>query len=571
MNDLSDAVEQLTRGMETLERRVSALEASRRPVSAVAARPVLSAPAASAPERLSPAGGSGIFAILGKAMLGIAGAYLLRAAVQSGALPRWPVIAVSIAYALVWLIPATRVPAKAWFASAAWAGTSALILIPMLWELTLRFRFLPSGAAAGILVAFVLAASALAWKRHFTAVAGMANAAASLAALVLAVASRDLTPFLFALLAMAIVSEVAAARHRSLRVRPVVAAAADLAVFALIWIYSGPAGVHTEYPAIGAPLLLVFAPALLCIYGASAAAQTLLLRRGISFFETAQALSAALLTVWTILVFWPGHGPVVLGVLCLIASAAGYAVAFAWFGRVHAWRNYHVYATGSLALLLAGCFLSLPPGCLPLCTGLASVALVGLAERTAHDTLQFHGLALLAGAAVSSGLFVYVGHAMAGASPAAPGWIVSLVCVSAILCYAGVPRSGLDAWSRGTLHLLFAGLALGASAALLVWILVRIAALGVAPGVEHIAVSRTVVGCATALALAWCGSRWQRRELVWLAWVVLASTACKLLFEDLRHGHLGFTAVSIFLYAVTLLLIPRLLHKGSKTVNSSPG
>ena len=62
-------------------------------------------------------------------------------------------------------------------------------------------------------------------------------------------------------------------------------------------------------------------------------------------------------------------------------------MAFAWFGRVHAQRNYHVYATGSLALLLAGCFLSLPPGWLALCTALAAVALVSLAARTAQEAL----------------------------------------------------------------------------------------------------------------------------------------------------------------------------------------
>ncbi len=569
MDDLSDAVERLTQGMETLERRVSALENSDRTTSAAAAQPAPSTPAAASPERPSPTVSSGGFSVLGKAMLGIAGAYLLRAAVQSGSLPRWPVIAVSMGYAFVWLIPATRVPAKAWFASAAWAGTSALILIPMLWELTLRFRFLPSATAAGILVAFVVAASALAWKRHFAVVAGIADATASLAALVLAVASRDLTPFLFALVAMAVVGEVAAARYRSLRVRPVVAAAADIAVFGLIWIYSGPAGTHADYPDIAAPLLLLFAPALLCIYGASAAAQTLLLRRGISFFETAQALAAALLTVWTVLVFRPGHGVTVLGGLCLIASAAGYAAAFAWFGRMHAQRNYHVYATGSLALLLAGCFLSLLPGWLPLCTGLAAVACVGLAGRTAHDTLQFHGLALLAAAAFSSGLFVYIGRAMVGTSPAAPDWIVSLVCVFAILCYAGVVGSGPGAWWHRMLRVLFAGLASAAGAALLVWILVRITEVGVLPGVEHVAVIRTLVGCGAALALAWCGSQWRRTELVWLAWAVLAFTAFKLLFEDLRHGHLGFTAASIFLYAVTLLLIPRLLHRSSKASSGS--
>jgi hypothetical protein len=218
---------------------------------------------------------------------------------------------------------------KAWFASAAWACTSALILVPMLWELTLRFRFLPSAITAAILCAYVIAASALAWKRHFTAVASVADAAASLAALLLAIATRDLVPFLVALLVIAIVGEIAAARHRTLRVRPLVAAVADLAVFALIWIYSAPAASHADYPAIAAPALLVFAPALLLIYAASAATQTMLLRRGISFFETAQALIAALLAVWTILAFRPGHGAVVLGVLCLIAAAAGYAVAFA--------------------------------------------------------------------------------------------------------------------------------------------------------------------------------------------------------------------------------------------------
>lgn len=573
MNDLSDAVERLTQGMEALERRVAALETSERaaPAAAALTAATLHTPALQGPERLSSGGSSGIFAALGKAMLGIAGAYLLRAAVESGAVPRWPAIAVSIAYALVWLIPATRGPAKAWFASAVWAGTSALILIPMLWELTLRFRFLPSAGGAVILTVFVVAASALAWKHHFAAVAGIAEAAASLAAVVLAVASRDLTPFLFALLAMAIVSEAAAAGHRSLRVRPVVAAAADVAVFAMIWIYSGPASSHAEYAAVGVPLLLVFAPALLCIYGASAAAQTLLLRRGISFFETAQALVAALLTVWAVFDFWPGHGAVVLGVLCLLASAGGYAVAFAWFERMHARRNYHVYATGSLALLLAGCFLSLPAGWLALSTGLAAVAFVGVGKRTAHDTLRFHGLALLAAAAFSSGLFVYIGRAMVGASPAGPGWIVSLVCAAAILCYGGVLGSGLDDGWGQMLRLLFAGLAFGASAALLIWMLVRITALGVAPGAEHVAVIRTLVGCGAAFALAWSGSRWQRRELVWLAWVVLAFTACKLLFEDLRHGHLGFTAASIFLYAVTLLLISNLLRRGAKAASHSFG
>ena len=160
-------------------------------------------------------------------MLCIAGAYLLRAAVQSAALPRWPAIIAAIAWAFVWLVPATRVAAKAWFNSAVWAATSAIILVPMLWELTLRFHFLPATASAAILGAFVIAAAALAWNRHFAAVSWTAYAAASLAALVLGIATRDLVPFLVVLLVMAMVSETAADFHRAPGVRFLPAIAAD--------------------------------------------------------------------------------------------------------------------------------------------------------------------------------------------------------------------------------------------------------------------------------------------------------------------------------------------------------
>ena len=565
MNDLSDAVEQLTQTVADLQRRVSALETSPPAAPHLLAQPAPFIPALPAAASVPNAHESGVFSILGKAMLGIAGAYLLRALAESSALPRLPVVALSIAYAFLWLVPAVRVSAKARLASVAWACTSALILVPMLWELTLRFHTLPSAVTATILCAFVIAASALAWNHHFAEVVSVANAAASVAVLVLAIATRDLVPFIAALLLMAITGEVAAARHRTLRVRPLVAACADLALFALIWIYSSPAASSADYPAIGAALLLAFAPALLLIYAASASFQTILLRRRISFFETAQVFLAALLSLWSVLVFWPGHGRLVLGVLCLFASAAGYAATFAWFDRVHEQRNYHVYATGSLALLLAGSFLCLPPGWLPLCLGIAAVASILIGTSRTRLTLQFHALALLAASAFASNLFVYIFHAMAGTFPGAPGPIFTLAGACAMVSYAAVARLRQETLPTRTLQLLFAALAVGFTTALLVWILAMLTAMAATPQAEHFAVLRTLAACAAALALAWCGSRWSRRELVWLAWAALALIACKLLLEDLRHGHLGFTAASIFLYAVTLLLVPRLLHSKRKT------
>ena len=106
---------------------------------------------------LRPAGS--LFPVLGKAMLGIAGAYLLRAVAESSSLPKTAVAAAGIAYALGWLVWAARTRGGARFASAIYACTSALILAPMLWELTLRFNVLPAAVAAGVLCGFVVAAS----------------------------------------------------------------------------------------------------------------------------------------------------------------------------------------------------------------------------------------------------------------------------------------------------------------------------------------------------------------------------------------------------------------------------
>ncbi len=102
-----------------------------------------------------------------------------------------------------------------------------------------------------------------------------------------------------------------------------------------------------------------------------------------------------------------------------------------------------------------------------------------------------------------------------------------------------------------------------------VYLLVRLTQVAITPGASHVAVIRTLTTCLLALLLAYSGSRWQRKELGWLAYCALAFVASKLVFEDMRHGHLGFTAASIFLFAITLLSIPGLVRLGRKSVGSA--
>src|ERR1700690_3279385 len=147
MDDLLDALARLDARLENLERRVSALDHLSVPVPSLPVQQAVPANGVPTAAELAPAQAGGIFPVVGKAMLGIAGAYVLRAVAESGSFPKLAVVVLALAYAGAWLVWAARTGAR--FASAAFAVTAALILAPMLGELTLRFQVLPASATAG--------------------------------------------------------------------------------------------------------------------------------------------------------------------------------------------------------------------------------------------------------------------------------------------------------------------------------------------------------------------------------------------------------------------------------------
>jgi uncharacterized membrane protein YuzA (DUF378 family) len=554
MDVLPDALEELTARLQSLERRVAVLEHPTAPLSAP--EPAAS-PAAVAGEGLSLAQSGSVLSVLAYALLGIAGAYVLRYIAESSSLPRLAIAAVAIVYALLWLVGAARTPA--WFSSAVYAGTSTLILAPMLWELTLSFKVLPAQATAAILCAFVFAATALAWKRNRAPVYWMANATAAAAALALSIATHQFLPFLATLLLMALTCEYAAARNHPCSVRPLVAAAADLAIWALIFIYSSPQSTRTDYPALGAAGLLLPGCLLLLIYAVSVVVRTALRGQQITVFETSQTIIAFLLASSSVLYFSPGWGAIVLGAVCLLFSIACYAAAFLLFSRG---RNFQVYSSWAACLLLTGCLLCLPPFWLAACLALAALAATVSHSRLA---LKVHGLVFLLAATVTSRLMEYAFHALAGALPVSLTASVCLVAACAMICSAAGKRGSPESWMQQLIRLATAALAVFALAALLVEGLLRFVALRRPPEAHHVAFIRTLVLCALALALAKAGSRWRRVELTRIAYATLGLVAAKLLLEDLPLGHLEVIAASIFLFAITLIAVPRLARIEQKT------
>jgi hypothetical protein len=145
----------------------------------------------------------GTVPVIGKAVLGIAGAYLLRAIAESGSVPKLPVLMVAIVYAALWMVWAVRAHTSSLFASVTYGVTSALILSPLLWEATVRFQTLSSTFTALVLVGFVVLAIALAWERDLQVIPWVATLATVITAVALIIETRDLVPLTAALLAVA--------------------------------------------------------------------------------------------------------------------------------------------------------------------------------------------------------------------------------------------------------------------------------------------------------------------------------------------------------------------------------
>jgi hypothetical protein len=564
MDDLPDALNRLAARLEALERRVYALEHTAGVSSPLAAQESSPSPETHAGERVSISQTGGAFSVLGRAMLGIAGAYLLRAVAESSSLPRPAVAAVAVVYALAWLVWASRAKAGDWLTGTTYASTSALILAPMLWELTLRFKVLSAPVTAGVVCGFVIAATALAWKREIAPAVWVVNVTAAAIALSLSIATHQMIPFVAVLLLMVLVSEYGAVRRRESGVRILVALAADAAIWALIYIYSSPQNARADYPPIGAGTLLAPGVALFVFFGVSLIYRTVLNGETITVFETIQTMIAFLLASCSLIYFGPPASAIALGIFSIVLAGACYTATFVRFDRDKERRNSLVFLTWSAALLLAGSLLCLPTLWQAPWLGVAAIAATYAGARLRRLALELHGVVFLLTAATISGLLNHILSALTGAMPGGPGWGICLVAACTVLCYAAIKPCPGESWKEQFVSLVFASLATVATAALVVEGLVGLIALKVIPGAHHLAIVRTLTVCMAAIALAFSGSRWRRKELTRIGYATLGLLAVKLVFEDLRIGHLTYIAASIFLFAITLILVPRVARMGQK-------
>lgn len=585
-------IEQLNERLQELERRVVALESrGEMPVSASVETLPVGMPretaAVNSKEKEKRKGSTSVVPVLGKAVLAIAGAYLLRAVAESGAAPRWIMLVAGIAYAAFWLVWAVRSHRSSHFASVIFGLTAATILPPLLWEGTVRYQALTAGFTAAVLVGMVVLSLGLAWKESLEAIPWIGTVAAVGTAVALIVATHELRALTVALLAMALVMEVAACFGRWLGLRLVTALAADFAVGVLGMLMTSAGGVPGSYRAMSGGEVNAFCVSLMLIYGGAVGVRAFVLGKRLTIGEVAQAGVAYALGTWISLRATQGGSAGVLGVVFLLLAVVCYWGALKRFAGLDGasrspagkeaganlakdrplhqtsadlrW-NRRVSANYAAGLVLAGSLLLLSGNFQVLALSIFAVAAVGVFTRTKYLSLGIHGTFYLLAAGMGCGLFGYMAKAMAGTVPGKPEWSAWAVAVAAVVTYAVGSRMSEERWRARVLWVVPAAVVGSAVAALAV---AGIAGLGGGElSASRLSMVRTVVTCVMALGLAYAGSRWNRSELGWVAYGAIGLGALKLVAEDLRFGNASTLMVSLLFYGLILILLPRVTRFG---------
>jgi len=564
-------VEELASRLAALEERVSTLEHPHAAIDTAALQP-LPTPAAAvavagansipvpAPQWTS------ILSLLGATLLGVAGAYALRALSGSAIVPRGVIAALDGIYAAAWLIAAARAASRP-LAATLYAVTSTLIAVPMLWEMTIRFHAMSPSVAAVILIVYTGLATVLALRTPHSAVFATAYAGAAFTAVALSVATHFMAPFAAILLAMLAVCDFTRRGSTVPALRVLIALLADFSIWTLIFIYRLAPDMRADYPAMSIAAAIAFPALLFGMQCALIFIDVIRPAQPITIFPALQAMIAFAITLCALIWLLPGVAGLVIGILSLVLSAGCYTLSYGRFRRNEQRRNFRMFAIWAAALWLGGLFVLAPESVLSAVAGISGLAAIVLAGRMRALTIELQGVLFFTVGAFASGALLYVYNALAGVMPEFPQWPVSIVILCALLACSMPGGSSADPAVQQVLRFipgLFASFGL---AAIVVRCLNGLLTLILTPGAFHIALLRTLTLCVFSMALAWGGARLGRIQLLRVAYCALALATAKLLFEDLRHGHLEFMAASIFLVALTLIIVPRLAHARPRLLN----
>lgn len=549
-----------------LESTVAQLEAR---IAAVGERPAPETVQASAPGPLVPEIGAATIqqwlALIGRTLVVLGGAYLLRALTGAGVLPAHVGVSVGLIYGAPWLFLASRAASRGGHLDALCHGlATALIGYPLVWEATIRFGAFTPAESALLLGMLTAAALVLSFRTRLHSLAWIVTLGASLSALGLAMATGNWIVYTVLALAVGIGALWLGYTREWILLRWPAAAAANFMVF----VATGRSLSDGSSSAVLAVQFL-----LLTGYLGSFAWRTLVIGRDVIPFEVVQ--SAGVLAVGfggaIFLIQSTGANVVPFGIATLALAVSSYVVAFAFVERRLNVNNFFFYTLLALVFSIAGIALSFGASAGSVLFAAISMAAAAAARRYQRFTLYLHAAIYAAAGVVTSGLL----GAATGALllPQGAGWtspsIVALIQLAAlalvVLMPATVSRGPLGFAPRLALVIMLVWTAMGTAVSLIVP-----AAFGnreVDPGV--LASIRTAAMIAATLMVARAGRTEAGREAGWLMYPLLILTGVKLGFADFLQGRPSTLFVSLALYGLALIVGPRLLRRADREAASA--
>jgi len=563
---LESQLQDLSRQVADLARRLDALEGEPRQQAPSATDEVIEAPAARLPAAARGLDAGTALTFIGRTLVVLAGAYLLRALTDSGTLAPHLGVGIGIAYALTWVVMADRAGARSRRGSAAFHGLAfVLIGFPLLFEATLRFKFLTHEASAAALTALAAVALGVASRQRLRGLAWVTTLGALFTAIVLMTLTAHVGPYAILLVLLGVATLWMGYVLDWVSLRWPVALVTDLTVFVLTLRGISPRSLDSPAMALFVQVLL------LALYLGSFASRTLFRGRDIIPFEIAQSIVAIVVGLGgaAFVTRWTGVGALPLGLATLVLGFGCYGVAIAFVERrQRRRRNFYFYAAVALVFTMAGFGLLLPPA--PLALTWAGCALVAAAMGRSMTslTMKSHAVAYAAGAAIAGPLFSHVLHGLGAPLdlPWPPAGLATVLVLAAILASAwlvltadpGPSPTSLARTPGFLLLVLGAGGVMGLAVAWLAPPLLATRPAADAAGV--IATLRTAVLVGATLALAWTARAWLV-EAGWLVYPLLVVTGLKFVFEDFRVSRPVTLFAAFALYGVALILAPRLRRR----------
>jgi hypothetical protein len=452
---------------------------------------------APAPEASVPAGGP-MVALVGRSLIVLGGAYLLRAATDHGLVPEWLGAILALVYAAALVVLADRAGSHA--SAGFHSGVALLVAGPLVDELAVRLHLVGPAGAAALAGAYAVALGVVSRRRQQPLLAWLGIIAVSLVAAALALQTQALVPCLW--LVTALVVEAALLSQWALPSLP-------LTIGALLSIWLAETAAPGSDGALAA-LLGFFVAGVGAAWWSAAPEAVQVVEAGLLL--PAVAVEGARLA----------QGRAWFGVALLVTAAGGFVLART---RRNFFRAYSL-VVGLIALDV-------------LASGgvLAAFYLVLVGALLAVGSGMEVAVALLA-AAAASGMLEFTVRALAFPTVTPPGTMALVVVAAAAVASALRPKSAV-------LLVLAAGVA-----GLLVWA-------GISLGAPSAAI-RTSVLALMAVALALLSRNLRARAAGRWVYPFLVGAVLELLVDGMRVGTSATVFVGLAVCGMALIVAPRL-------------